>query len=337
MPDAFTPGLLQRLPEPPRKVAIVCASRIGDFLCATPGFRALRASLPGAEITLIGLPFVRELAERNCSLDRHVEFPGFPGIAEQFFDARRAAGFFRAMQDERFDLAVQMHGSGVYSNPFTLLLGAQYTAGCVREEDGPGRLDAALRWPEHERAARRALLLAAFLGAEPRGEHTDFPLSIADRRAAEALLAGCAPPFIGLHPGAREAGKVWPARCFAEAGIKLRRKTGGTLVIIGGPEEKAAGDRIAAEAGPPVLNLAGPRSLGEMGAVIARLDLLITNDSGPAHIAYALNTSSVTLFGETDPTIWGPPLRPEHHIIAAAGGRIDSIGVEEVVRAALGE
>ncbi len=337
MPDAFTPGLLEWLPEPPRKVAIVCASRIGDFLCATPAFRALRTSLPRAEITLIALPFVRELVERSPSLDRHVEFPGFPGMAEQFFDARRAGEFFRRMQAEQFDLAVQMHGSGVYSNPFTLLLGARYTAGFVREEDGAGRLDAAMCWPEHERAARRTLLLAAFLGAEPQGEHIEFPLSAADRRAADALLAGCAPPLIGLHPGAREAAKLWPAARFAEAGVKLRRNTGGTLVVIGGPEEEAIGARIAAEAGPPALNLTGPRSLGEMGGIIARLDLLITNDSGPAHVAYALGISSVTLFGETDPTIWGPPTRPEHRIIAAAGGRIDSIGVDEVVSAALGE
>ena len=118
--DPLAPGLLARLPAPPRKVALLRASRIGDFLCATPAFRALRAALPGAQITMITLPLLQGLVARSPRLDRYVAFPGFPGIAEQFFDARRTLAFFAAMQAERFDLAIQMQGSGVYSNPFTL-------------------------------------------------------------------------------------------------------------------------------------------------------------------------------------------------------------------------
>jgi ADP-heptose:LPS heptosyltransferase len=139
MTDPFVPGLLSRLPEPPRKVALLRASRIGDVLCAVPAFRALRAALPGAEITMVTLPLLRDLVVRSPYLDRFVAFPGFPGIDEQFFDARRATAFFQEMQAEQFDLAVQMQGSGVYSNPFTLMLGARVTAGFVRPGDPPGR------------------------------------------------------------------------------------------------------------------------------------------------------------------------------------------------------
>ena len=66
-PEPHTPGLLARLPRTPRKVVIVRANRIGDFLCATPAFRALRAALPNAEITLVGLPFVRDLVARSTA------------------------------------------------------------------------------------------------------------------------------------------------------------------------------------------------------------------------------------------------------------------------------
>ena len=124
MIDSFAPGLLGRLPEPPRKIALVKAARIGDFICATPAFRALA----DAEITMITLPILRNLAERSPHLDRYVTFPGYPGLAEQFFDARRAAQFFLEMQAEQFDLAVQLQGSGVYSNPFMLMLSARVTA-----------------------------------------------------------------------------------------------------------------------------------------------------------------------------------------------------------------
>src|SRR5689334_1570350 len=105
--DPTTPGLLTRLMrrgETPRKVALLRASRIGDFLCATPAIRALRAALPDAEITMITLPMLRDLVERSPHLDRFVAFPGFPGVAEQLFDASRATAFFAAMQAERFDL-----------------------------------------------------------------------------------------------------------------------------------------------------------------------------------------------------------------------------------------
>lgn len=282
-------GLLARLPEPPRKVALVRASRIGDFVCASPAFRALRAALPGAEMTLIGLPMVRELVARSPHLDRFEAFPGYPGIAEQLFDARRTADFFRRMQAERFDLAIQMQWSGVYANPFTLMLGARRTAGFVREGDPPGLLAAALPVPRAAHEVRRVLALTTFLGAPPRGEELEYPLWPEDHVEAARLLAGAAPPRIGLHPGAREATKRWPPVAPAEA--------------------------IAREAGPAGLDLAGRTSLGGLGAVIARLALLVTNDSGPAHIAYALGTPTVTIFGGTEPATWGPPPRARHAVL----------------------
>ena len=205
MNDPFAPGLLSRLCEMPRKVALVRASRIGDFLCATPAFRALRAALPEAEITMITLPLLKELVERSPHLDRFVAFPGFPGIAEQFFDARCAAQFFQKMQQEQFDLAIQMQGSGVYSNPFTLLLGARLAAGFVREGDAASRLDAALPVTQEEHEIRQMLAMATFLGAAPQGEETEFPLWPEDHSAAEELLKGAKRPLIGLHPAARDS------------------------------------------------------------------------------------------------------------------------------------
>ena len=113
MRDPFTPGLLSRLAESPRKIVMLRASRIGDFLCATPAYRALRMALPEAEITMITLPMLQDLVLRSPHLDRFVAFPGYPGIAEQLFAARRTIRFFQEMQAERFDLAIQMQGSGV--------------------------------------------------------------------------------------------------------------------------------------------------------------------------------------------------------------------------------
>jgi ADP-heptose:LPS heptosyltransferase len=326
MTDPFTPGLLARLPEPPRKVAIVRASRIGDFICATPAIRALAAALPGAEITLIGLPFLRDMVERSPYLAHYVEFPGFPGLADQFFDARGALRFFAEMQAQAFDLALQMNGSGVYSNPFTLMLGARTTAGFVRPNDPPGRLDAALPMPTTGHEIERMLALTTFLGAPPVGcdgaqpAAPEFPLWDEDQAAADALLAGAEPPLIGLHPAAREATKRWAPERFGRLGVGLWRQHRGTLVIVGGPDEgalAAAVVRAVAESDRaiPCRNLAGRTTLGSLGAVISRLAVFITNDSGPAHVAYALGVPSVTVFGGTDPAHWGPPPGPQFRVI----------------------
>jgi ADP-heptose:LPS heptosyltransferase len=320
--DPTTPGMLMRLPEPPRKVALLRASRIGDFLCATPAIRALRAALPGAEITMITLPLLREVVDRSPHLNRFVAFPGFPGVAEQFFDARRAAAFFAAMQAERFDLAIQMQGSGVNSNPFTLLLGARATAGFIRPGDTPGLLDAALPMPACGSEIQRVLALTSFLGADARGEATAFPLWPGDHTEAEALLRGARRPLLGLHAGSRDRARRWPPERFAAVGAALHAQHGGAVVLLGDGETASASAWIARrlrDAGVPCLDLTGRTRLPTLGAVIARLALLVTTDSGPAHIAYALGAPSITIFGGANPGAYGPPpggphLLALHHV-----------------------
>lgn len=340
MSDPCTPGLLARLPEPPRKVVLLRASRIGDFVCATPALRALRFALPEASITMITLPMLRDLVQRSSYLDHFAAFPGFPGIAEQFFDARRAVSFFLQMQAEKFDLAIQMHESGVHSNPFMLLLGARTTAGFVRPDDPPGLLAAALPMPQQGTEIQRVLRLMTFLGAQPQGEETDYPLWTGDLSHADALLSAAEPPFIGLHPSAREQSRRWPLDRFAQAGAVLRQRHGGTALIIGEAEERAAAAYLAERIGPPCLNLAGQTSLAVLGGVISRLAVLVTNDTGPAHLAYALGTPTVTIFGTGDPARYGPPSSGPYRAVLPtplhqpATTAIESATVAQVIAAA---
>ncbi len=305
MNDAFTPGLLSRLPAVPRKVVLLRASRIGDFLCATPAFKALREALPEAEITMITLPMLQDLVLRSPYFNRFVAFPGFPGVAEQLFDAHRTTEFLREMQAEQFDLAIQMQGSGVNSNPFMLLIGAKATAGFVRPGNPPGLLDAALPYPQlHE--VRTVLALTSFLGIPAQGEEIEFPLWAEDYNEAQSLLAGAEPPLIGLHPAARDATRRWSLDRFATVGRQLRQQHGGTVILIGEQEEQATGERIAQNVGEPCRNLIGKTSLTTLGAVIAKLAVFVTNDTGPAHMAYALKTPTVTVFGSGNPATNGP-------------------------------
>lgn len=315
MNNQFSPGLLSRLPEPPRKVAIVRASGVGEFICATPAFRALRMELRQAEISLIAMPLVEELAVRSPHLDRFIPFPGFPGMTEQAFDARKTVEFFQQMQAENFDLAIQMHGSEVYANLFTLMLGAKTTAGFIQQGDAAEKLDAAIPMPQQTHEVLRVLTLAAFLGASPQAANTEFHLFGEDNLAAETLLAQAQPPLIGIHPSAEQATQRWFPENFIAVGKELQQKYGGTVIVIGEKEDWQLAEMVAQKIGGATLNLAGKTSLPVLGAVIARLAILVTNDSGPAHVAYALSTPSVTVFGGTDPNVSGPLARPTHRVL----------------------
>jgi ADP-heptose:LPS heptosyltransferase len=252
------------------------------------------------------------------------------------------------MQAEQFDLAVQMQGSGVYSNPFTLLLGAKATAGFVRQGDSAGRLDAALPYPQRLHEVRCVLALTTFLGVPEQGEEIEFPLWPQDHQQVQALLEGAEPPLIGLHPAARDVTRRWASERFAAVGAELRKRHGGTVVILGESEERATGEYVAELVGVPYRNLIGKTSLVELAAVIARLAILVTNDTGPAHIAYALGTPTVTVFGGGSPATNGPlqcgpfrviayevPCRPCGYTFCPIGNRcLEGVTVQQVVEAA---
>lgn len=345
--DPFAPGLLNELSSPPEKIAILRASRIGDFINGSPAFRALRSAYPNAKIDLITLPMLEGLANRLGCFDEILPFPGYPGLAEQFFEPARVLAFFQKMQAAQYDLAIQMQGSGVYSNPFVLMLGARWSAGFIRPGDPPGRLDAALPFPEkHE--AERNLDLIRLLGIPYGPPRPEFPLWPEDHQEAEKLLRGILGPWIGMHIAARDRTRRWPAQRFAESAARLQRQHGGTVILIGEMRDREEMQSAAEAAGAPFTNLAGCAALPVTGALIQRLAVFITNDTGPAHIAYALRAPTVVIFGGGDPARNGPvapgPFRVLAHPIdcrpcdtgtCPIGFRcLEEISVEEVVTAA---
>ncbi|HEY8553142.1 MAG TPA: glycosyltransferase family 9 protein [Burkholderiales bacterium] len=326
-------NLLERLP-PPRKVAVVRAPRLGDYVCATPALRALRAAMPDAEIVLITLPALRELVLRLPYVDRFAPFPGFPGVAQQLFEPRTALAFLRRMQQERFDLAIQLHGSGVYANPFTLLLGARATVGFVRPEDDASLLDAALPWPPSGRESLRLLALLRHIGVTPRGEEFVYPLTAVDRRSAEILLHGLPRPLIGIHAGSHDPRRRWPLPYFVQVARALLHR-GGSAVVIGSASEAVEAGALARSIGPRAHSFAGRTGLATLGAVIEQLDLLITNDSGPAHIGYALGAPTVVIYRRGGTDRYGPPVQGPFAALEPDTPQDDTlVSMEQVLAAA---
>jgi len=313
--DPFQPGLLNELAEPPQKIVVLRATRIGDFINAGPAFRALRRHFPKARIDLITLPMLFDLASRLELFDHVIEFTGYPGLAEQFFNPARVLNFFGRMQATQYDLAIQMQGSGVYANPFMLMIGAAKTAGFVRDGDPAGLLDAALPVPQQHETLRNMNLIE-FLGIPAEVPRPEFPLGPADHVAAQALLNNFPRPWIGIHTSARDITRRWPPQRFVTAARKIQSQYGGTIVLIGEESDREAIQVEPDRLGPPFLDLSGRTTLPVSGAVINRLDIFLTNDTGPAHIAYALKTPTVTIFGGGDPARNGPIISGPFRVLA---------------------
>ncbi len=300
---------------PKQRIAVFRGLFLGDLLCAVPALRALRASFPQAEITLIGLPWAASFVARfDRYLDRFVEFAGYPGINEVPVDPARTAAFLDEQRAYGYDIAVQMHGSGGTSNPFVLDLRARATVAYYVGEP-PAGLTLGAPYPDDEPEIKRNLGLVRLLGCPSRGLHSEFPLFQRDLAEADRLLRPLGfkdRPWIGLHAGSRQPTRRWPPAYFARVADHFARAHDARVILTGVPEEAPIVQAVAQRMKTKPLVLAGKTSLGGLAAIIERLDLFISNDTGPSHMARAIDTPSVTVFGPVDHTRWAA-LNPERH------------------------
>jgi ADP-heptose:LPS heptosyltransferase len=311
-------------------VAVFRALKVGDLLVAVPALRAIRAALPAAEIVLVGLPWAREFAGRFPHLlDGFREFPGWPGLPELEPQPDRLEQFLAGVRAERFDLAVQLHGSGAVVNEVVALFGARRAAGFFPAGGKCPDRELFLPWPDRGLELRRLLALTEFLGFPTRGEHLEFPLGDADQEAAARLLGPA--PFVCVHPGASVPERRWPADRFAAVADALAARGLG-VVLTGTEAEKNLTAGVAGRAAAAALDLAGRTDLGGTAAVLARSRLLVCNDTGVSHLAAAVGTPSVVVSSGDNPARWAPTDADRHRVLCRPGGWPD---VPEVVAHAL--
>jgi len=305
-------------PEPAR-IAVFRALQLGDLLCSVPALRALRARFPRAHITLIGLPGAASFQQRfSRYLDALAPFPGTTGMPEQAAREEALPAFYDWARSQRFDVALQLHGSGAITNDIVRRLGAARVAGFQPGPVTGAEADAWwLPWPDHLPEVERYLALMRFLDVPCGDARLEFPLADGDREAAFALAreAGLRPGrTVLVHPGARLASRRWPAERYAAVASVLVH-AGFDVALTGSDEERPLTRKVADLASEPLCDLAGRTGLGVLAALLERSRLLVCNDTGVSHVAAAMRTPSVVIASGSDVHRWAPADRSKHVVL----------------------
>jgi ADP-heptose:LPS heptosyltransferase len=306
------------LDGPIERVAVFRALALGDLLNAVPALRALRRGYPQARITLVGLPWAAEWVQRVDVVDDFISFPGHPELPERACDAHAWPAFLAAVQARRYDLALQLHGSGRVVNSIVALFGARRSAGFAGDAAWRPEADASwyVPWPERGHEIERLLAVTDRLGCPPDGLQLELPLLDADRASLARTWPGVcdACPYVVVHAGARLPSRRWPLERFA-AVVEHLAQRGYTVVLTGGTDEAELVARLSAASPWPTVNLAGRTTLWTLGALIEGAAHLVCNDTGVSHIAAALGTPSVVISSGGDALRWAPLDRARHTVL----------------------
>ncbi|MFG3104801.1 glycosyltransferase family 9 protein [Streptomyces sp. NPDC048182] len=275
------------------RLLVLRALGLGDLLAGVPALRALRRAHPGYEIVLAGPAELAPVAAATGAVDRVLPASA-PG---------RAVPRHLDWTGPPPDVAVDLHGNGPPSHRLLMDL----RPGRLLAFAHPGTPEVAgPPWyaEEHERDRWCRLLTAYGIPADP-----------ADLRLPRPDGPSPAPGAVVLHPGAGAPSRQWPVERYAAVARALREE-GRRVVVTGGADEGDLVGRLAALAGLPDTDaLAGGLPYARLAALVADAHAVVSGDTGVAHLAVALGTPSVTLFGPVPPSRWGPPPHPRHRAL----------------------
>ncbi|MFA4889930.1 MAG: lipopolysaccharide heptosyltransferase II [Candidatus Omnitrophota bacterium] len=298
-------------PEPRyKRILIVRTDRIGDVLLSTPVIENLRRAYPDAYIAVMVLPYAKEIVEGNPYLDGVILYDR-DGKHKSW---RRSIKFARNLRKKKFDLALILHPTN-RAHLVTFLAGIPYRIGYGRKL---GFL-LTFRLKHTKQLGQKHELeynfdLLRHLGIEPQTRRLFMPLKPEAEIWAEELFRSQGikqgDKVLAIHPGASCPSKIWPAERFAAAADSLTEKYAFKVFVAAGPKDTRLAEAVLVRMRQPAINLAGKTSVSQLASMLKRCSLFISNDSGPMHIASALGTPVISIFGRNQkglsPQRWGP-------------------------------
>lgn len=293
-------------------------SSLGDLFHALPAVHLLKTGLD-AEVDWVAHDLYGDVVSCFRDVRRFIPFPRRSLLAD-------GPGFFSDLRAERYDLVVDLQG----------LLKSAWVARLARgrRRIGPSFQREGARLFYHEVAGPRDKSRHAVeenldvvrhlqLPAGP----LEFPVSF------PSVPVESTRPRVALLPCSRRAEKNWPSDRFIEVARALREQRGATIYLLGSPADQSTCDRVARALAGPVHNVCGRTTLPELGGLLRAMDLLISVDSGPMHMAAAVGTRVVAIFGPTRPERTGP--YGAGHRVVREGDNLARLPAAPVVVAAL--
>ena len=304
-----------------RDVLVLRLDRIGDVLMSLPALHDLRRALPHARIRLAVGQWSQDAA-KSAPVDELLLWSA-PWAGRRDEGADTVAGLWRKSGAlSGLDLALDLQGDVrasalLWRTRAPLRVGYANTGGAyLLTHVVP--LDETISWVEQNRRAV-AQVVGPATGPPRLGTLADEARAEGERLVA-GLGLGEARPRVGIHPGGGRRVKQWPADRWGAVGARLQRDFGARIVITGSVADRELCAAVAAGLPEPAADLTGRLSLREMMALVSVLDLLLSPDTGPMHMACALGTPSVSVFGPSDPLRYfsGADHDPARHLAVRA-------------------
>jgi lipopolysaccharide heptosyltransferase II len=311
---------------PGARILVVKLATIGDLLLATPALRALRETYPQARIDLLVTPASAgllddwEVIDHVIVLDKYLfDYP------QQLFKNPRNLLRFRplwhTLREGDYDAVLLLHHLTLFFGRLKhqLLMRATGAKWRVGLDNGHGwflnvRVKDRGFGAMHE--AEYNLAVAEAVGATTSNKQLTVPINAEERQQARQLVYGdkqpasVKRPIIAMHPGSGgySAARRWAPERFAQLADTLYHDVGGQLLLMGGPEETELHHYIMGmmQSDMPVRSFAGKGSIRVAAAMLAEADLFVGNDAGPMHLATAVGTPTVAIFGLSNSAAWGP-------------------------------
>ncbi len=306
--------LRRRAASDPKRILLMRIERIGDLVMSLEAIADVVFAAPDAEIDLVVGSWNERLAKAIPGIHR-VETLDAAWLARggEGLGLPRLLSRARAWRSRQYDLAINFEPD-IRTQLLLARSGAARIAG-FSSGGGAPLLDVAVAFdPKAHTSDNARRLVSAALDVPPRPATARLDIPADARERARELIRGCRSPLAGVHASGGREIKQWPPERFAEVAARLARERGATIVLTGSPTDKRLIDVVRAGLGSvPTVDVSGGVDLLTLAAVLESLDVFVTGDTGPMHLAAAVGTPVVAVFGPSDPARYAP--RGDRHRI----------------------